>query len=284
MTDSKESNKSSDINAVVRRVRNKALTADDVCNIIKACYKSSVVSLQYRDLSLEFAAHHTEESPQQAVLIAQGSESEDAPGETIPDDDNEEQLDQLKVNPFDIIRLEGAHVSVMPHLDRLKSIFNASFPMYEILPVILEEGLVDLYDSQGWLEEDELPPAGVAAPTISQLHARIGELVRAKGYEQRITDNITAALKTRNLFRIGIALHTYADSWAHQNFSGLLEDWNSVEKRSPVPAIGHAQAFRKPDDPGLMWSDPRLVPANAHIVNRDRVLAAARMIYKYLNL
>ena len=108
-----------------------------------------------------------------------------------------QQLDQLKINPFDIIRLEGAHVGVMPHLDRLKSIFNASFPMYEILPVILEEGLVDLYDSQGWLEEDELPPAGVGAPTISQLHARIGELVRAKGYEQRITDNITAALKTR---------------------------------------------------------------------------------------
>lgn len=107
------------------------------------------------------------------------------------------KLDKLKINPFDIIRLEGAHVNVMPHLDRLKSIFNASFPMYEILPVILEEGLVDLYDSQGWLEEDELPPDGVAAPTISQLQARIGELVRAKGYEQRITDNITAALKTR---------------------------------------------------------------------------------------
>jgi len=107
-----------------------------------------------------------------------------------------EKLDQLRLNPFEIIRLEGAFTQVMPHLDRLKSIFNASFPMYEILPVILEEGLVDLYDSQGWLE-DELPPAGAGAPTLSQLHARIGDLVGAKGYEQRITDNITAALKTR---------------------------------------------------------------------------------------
>ncbi len=107
-----------------------------------------------------------------------------------------QQLDQMHINPFDIIRLEGAHVSVMPHLDRLKSIFNASFPMHEILPVILEEGLVDLYESQGWLEE-ELPPEGVGAPTISQLHARIGGLVAAKGYEDRITNNITAALKTR---------------------------------------------------------------------------------------
>ncbi len=113
------------------------------------------------------------------------------------DDWGGEKLDHLQINPFDIIRLKGAHTSVMPHLDRLKSIFNASFPMYEILPVILEEGLVDLYESQGWLEEDELPPDGAGAPTLSQLHARIGDLVRAKGYEERITNNITAALKTR---------------------------------------------------------------------------------------
>jgi hypothetical protein len=105
-------------------------------------------------------------------------------------------LDQLRLNPFDIIRLPDAIAQVMPHLDRLKSIFNASFPMYEILPVILEEALVDLYGSQGWLE-DVLPPENVQCPTLGQLHARITALVRAKGYEQRITDNIIAAMRTR---------------------------------------------------------------------------------------
>lgn len=106
------------------------------------------------------------------------------------------KLDQLRLNPFEIIRLPGALTQVMPHLDRLKSIFNASFPMYEILPVILEEALVELYDSQGWFE-DELPPDGAGGPTLSNLHDRIAELVRAKGYEERITNNIVAALKTR---------------------------------------------------------------------------------------
>jgi hypothetical protein len=105
-------------------------------------------------------------------------------------------LEPLRLNPFDIIRLPGATVQVMPHLDRLKSIFNASFPMYEILPVILEEGMVDLYDSQGWLE-DELPGENIQCPTLGQLQSRITALVREKGYEQRITDNITAAMKTR---------------------------------------------------------------------------------------
>jgi len=106
------------------------------------------------------------------------------------------QLDTLHLNPFDIIRLHGATTQVMPHLDRLKSIFNASFPMYEILPIIMEEALMDLYDSQGWLEE-KLPPDNVQCPTLGQLHSRLTELVRAKGYEQRITDNITAAMRTR---------------------------------------------------------------------------------------
>ncbi len=105
-------------------------------------------------------------------------------------------LEALQLNPFDIVRMKGATVQVMPHLDRLKSIFNASFPMYEILPIILEEALVDLYDSRGWLEE-ELPPENVQCPTLEQMNSRITALVRAKGYEQRITDNITAAMRTR---------------------------------------------------------------------------------------
>lgn len=106
------------------------------------------------------------------------------------------QLDQLQLNPFDIVRVPKATAQVTPHLDRLKSIFNASFPMYEILPVILEEALVDLYSSQGWLE-DELPPAEVQCPTLSQMHDRLTGLIRGKGYEERITLNITAAMKTR---------------------------------------------------------------------------------------
>ncbi len=98
----------------------------------------------------------------------------------------------------------------------------------------------------------------------------------------QVKELLVSALNTRNLYRVGLALHTYADSWAHQNFSGQLEEWNIVEKRSIVPAIGHAQALRKPDDPGGTWRDSRLVMEAQRIVNRDRVLAAARMIYKYL--
>lgn len=106
------------------------------------------------------------------------------------------KLEVLKLNPFDLMLIKGATPQVMTHMDRLKSIFNASFPMQEILPVILEEALVDLYESQGWLE-DKLPPPEAERPRLENLYNRISGLVRDKGYEQRITDNIIAALRTR---------------------------------------------------------------------------------------
>ncbi|MBC8333081.1 MAG: ATP-binding protein [Anaerolineae bacterium] len=124
------------------------------------------------------------------------------------------KLESLRLNPFDIVQIPGATTQVMPHLDRLKSIFNASFPMYEILPVILEEALVDLYDSQGWLEEI-LPPDGVGRPTLENLYNRITSVVREKGYEERITANITAALRTR----IGSLLRGWKGRLFDQPFS-----------------------------------------------------------------
>jgi hypothetical protein len=90
------------------------------------------------------------------------------------------------------------------------------------------------------------------------------------------------ALKTRDLYRVGIGLHTYADSWAHQNFTGVLEDWNAVEPDGLIPSIGHAQALTNPDRLGLAWEDPRLEPASRAIRNWERQRAAARMVYRYL--
>lgn len=91
---------------------------------------------------------------------------------------------------------------------------------------------------------------------------------------------LVAALGTRDPFRVGIALHAYADTWAHQNFSGRVEDWNRVEQSSLIPAVGHAQALKNPDGLENEWSDPRL--AEPRVANRGRFLEAARKIYKYL--
>jgi hypothetical protein len=90
------------------------------------------------------------------------------------------------------------------------------------------------------------------------------------------------ALKSRNLYRVGIALHSYADTFAHQNFSGKNEAWNRLSERSPMPPIGHAQAGHKPDGSEGEWEDPRLKPGFQRVNNRVRLRRAARLTYKYL--
>ncbi len=93
---------------------------------------------------------------------------------------------------------------------------------------------------------------------------------------------LVAALKTGDDFRIGIALHSYADTWAHQHFSGRVEPCNVVDPSSPLPPAGHLQALRSPDDAAGRWTDARLVPELSRVDNSARFRAAARKIYRYL--
>lgn len=78
------------------------------------------------------------------------------------------------------------------------------------------------------------------------------------------------------LYRIGIATHTYADTWAHQNFVGWYDSFNAITL-DLKPDIGHANAGNHPDWPAHRWEDPRLV--QDEVDNSDRFLAAAKEIY-----
>ncbi|MFP4442561.1 MAG: DUF6765 family protein, partial [Spirochaetia bacterium] len=69
----------------------------------------------------------------------------------------------------------------------------------------------------------------------------------------RAKELLIAALKTRNLYRVGIALHGYADTWAHQNFIGRNHPLNRMYSDSLLPPVGHAQAREMPDQFDLTW-------------------------------
>lgn len=95
---------------------------------------------------------------------------------------------------------------------------------------------------------------------------------------------LKSALKSNNPYRIGIALHTYADTWSHQNFTGCREDWNSVYPwynvfKSIAPNIGHAEAGHAPDVISDSWTDHRL---GEKIHNQKRAFEATGEIYKTL--
>ena len=93
------------------------------------------------------------------------------------------------------------------------------------------------------------------------------------------------ALASGNLYRIGIASHSYVDTWAHQNFVGYYDAFNAMRNSilsMALPNIGHADAKRLPDWPGAVWSDRRLLPDRSRVDNTERFMAAAqRLFHKY---
>jgi len=95
---------------------------------------------------------------------------------------------------------------------------------------------------------------------------------------------IDSALKSKNIYRIGIATHCYVDTWAHQNFIGYYNEFNSMSGvlERLAPNIGHADAGHNPDWPALVWKDKRLLDKNARIDNKERFMkSAAKLFTKY---
>lgn len=81
--------------------------------------------------------------------------------------------------------------------------------------------------------------------------------------------------KPYNLHRLGVAMHVYADTWAHQGFAGVIHAINEVEDAKgcrasdgprgcrksffddilddAIPPLGHARARNLPDLPYISW-------------------------------
>lgn len=93
---------------------------------------------------------------------------------------------------------------------------------------------------------------------------------------------LRAALESDDLYRIGIASHMFADTFAHQNFVGYYESFNSMKGllEKTIPNVGHADAKHEPDWPAHVWTDKRLVRRNTKIENRERFLSAAARLFE----
>lgn len=111
---------------------------------------------------------------------------EERPGQSCP----------FRLNPFYFP--EG--ISLQTHLDFLKAVFNSSFVMYAPMPYVLEECLHAIYEDKGWNLVTSINPRGhhpLAFPLLSDLYAKIDPMVDRLGYQDRTTQDIKAALKTR---------------------------------------------------------------------------------------
>jgi len=120
----------------------------------------------------------------------------------------DERTAPFRINPFEIT----PGTLVQTHLDHLKSVFNASFVMYSPMPYVLEQCMHEIYEDKGWdlltgenrHDSAELKNKGTLFPTLTDLYRKIDDVVSRLGYEQRISMDVRAGLKTRlNSLRIG---------------------------------------------------------------------------------
>lgn len=88
---------------------------------------------------------------------------------------------------------------------------------------------------------------------------------------------ITQAIKSKNPYLIGIAAHSYADTFAHQHFSGLLEIRNAPNDKLPK-AYGHTYYGELPDLVGITWYNIR---QKVIIRNNARFLRAAEKLFGF---
>ena len=110
---------------------------------------------------------------------------------------------QAMVSPFLLNPLEvPPGVDVASHIDLLRAVFGAAFPLWGPLPQILERCLHEVYTDRGWdLETNgnrRVAPGDEpedAFPTLSDLVAKVGEVVPTLGYET--VGDLVGALVTR---------------------------------------------------------------------------------------
>lgn len=119
--------------------------------------------------------------------------------------------DKLRFNPFEIIQMKGIEPRVLSHIDRVKSIFAAAFPMQDILPVIMENLIYSIYDidrpsltkerdsqiyQYNWFEK-EMPNYRKTFPQLSSMLERIKSVIVALEYDDRNMKTLTGCLRTR---------------------------------------------------------------------------------------
>jgi hypothetical protein len=170
------------------------------------------------------------------------------------------------------------------------------------------------FDSLGWSAQKRVhipfhfippKPFTYTAPElpfsfVTQPHSYFAEFL--------VTNSSNAEHPIYQLCRMGVALHTYADTWAHQGFSGReYESENNVRNmqvRDPsdgqmkklwlenlitdvplfdIPEIGHAEALYLPDVGYHDWRceiGPLHTPGGGN--NVERFMEAAKYIYRRL--
>ncbi|MER6569989.1 DUF87 domain-containing protein [Streptomyces sp. NPDC001093] len=109
----------------------------------------------------------------------------------------------LRLNPLAPVD----SVPLLRHIDLLKAVFNAAFPMFSGMSYVLEEALLEVYEERGWNLHTSLNDAlgtnpsaedrAALTPRLRDLHDKIEEVLQRRGYGPEVHQNLGAALRSR---------------------------------------------------------------------------------------
>jgi hypothetical protein len=104
--------------------------------------------------------------------------------------------DCLRLNP--LVFPQDGSITLIEHVDRVCTLFNAAFPMYAAMPQILEEAIVKAYENKGWdLLTSQTYPNDIEFPTLREVVELIPGIVQQAGYENESRSTYIGALTTR---------------------------------------------------------------------------------------
>lgn len=157
----------------------------------------------------------------------------------------------FRLNPFFLL----SGVPLGRHIDLIKAVFNASFPMFAGMPYVLEEAILDVYTERGWslytsdnpylTKRSGLDERSALMPCLADLHDQIEVVLERKKYAQEIHQNMGAALRSRlkslMVGNKGLALNTHRGLPLDDLFAGPtvieLQNLGDDEEKAFVMAL-----------------------------------------------
>lgn len=105
-----------------------------------------------------------------------------------------EGISPFRLNPFEL--LPG--VTVEEHITQLAKCFQSAIPQFQVLPMIIQDSLYNIYFSHGWQLSDTYEIGDQRSfPTLSNFYIECIIVAENGGWSQSVTQDITGAVSMR---------------------------------------------------------------------------------------
>ncbi len=98
----------------------------------------------------------------------------------------------IHINPFEF----PVGMKLADHINRLLDVFNGSFQLDPPFPMLLAEGIQNIYEKLGWLS-GFVNSGRLEYPTLGMLYSEIESLLDKYDYASEVKSNLTAVLQVR---------------------------------------------------------------------------------------